>query len=99
MSFIGRFIGRFYWTLLLGAFIGPFYGAVLRGARRAFMARFKTNIQRERAAKSRPGKAALACLAVLIFYCFFYYVSVISLAPRAGLEPATCGLTVRRSTD
>jgi hypothetical protein len=25
---------------------------------------------------------------------FFMY-----LAPRAGLEPATCGLTVRRSTD
>ena len=23
----------------------------------------------------------------------------INLAPRAGLEPATCGLTVRRSTD
>ena len=23
----------------------------------------------------------------------------LNLAPRAGLEPATCGLTVRRSTD
>ena len=23
----------------------------------------------------------------------------VNLAPRAGLEPATCGLTVRRSTD
>jgi hypothetical protein len=36
----------------------------------------------------------------MAFYDAYNYMNYqLNLAPRPGLEPGTCGLTVRRSTD